>query len=337
MFDETTYQLAAQKALGNWTLSIDKLDLSSRSENVVYKVSTPGPQSYALRIHRPGYNSIEELKSEVKWASTLRDCGVYVPKHIKTKDGEHYASIEIGPTKQEHYVGLIEWLDGVSLESLIKTSEKPQIENYYFKLGELMAEVHNQSASWKQPRQFTRRKWDADGLMGLTPLWGKFWTTKELNAEQKELLETARSRLHHELSRLEQTPESYGVIHADLHAANVLVQGEKLQIIDFDDCGYSWHSYEIAVAETDAQSKIKKERISTAEIRSAMVSGYKSLRPLTTSIENQLSVLTMVRKLIQLGWANDRRDLIPDDFFGPYIKQLCPVVESYLSNGKVIS
>ena len=133
------------------------------------------------------------------------------------------------------------------------------------------------------------------------------------------------------LSQFEKGPSSYGVIHADLHAKNVLVQGEKLQIIDFDDCGYSWHSYEIAVAETDARSTIEKGTMSREEIRSALVKGYTSKRPLTTEWTRQLSALTMVRELIQLGWANDRSELIPEEFFEPYISKLCPTVEAYLS------
>ena len=334
MFDEAVYQRAAEQALSNWTLDIDKLTLSSRSENVVYKVTTQSSDNYALRIHRPGYNSIEELNSEVNWSQALRESGVYVPKHILTRDGKHYAKVKLEPTKQIHYVGLIEWLDGESLENLIKTSEKPQIKEYYFKLGELMAQVHNQSASWNPPKSFTRRKWDADGLMGDNPLWGRFWEVNELAAEERSLLEAARIRLHQEISEFEKTPSTYGIIHADLHAANVLVQGEKLQIIDFDDCGYSWHAYEIAVAETDASSKIKEDRISSKEIRSAMIDGYNNLRPLTATTKNQLSVLTLVRQLISLGWANDRRELISDEFFRPYIGNLCPIVESYLTDPK---
>ncbi|MDC0214996.1 phosphotransferase [Gammaproteobacteria bacterium] len=331
MFDEAVYEQSAQQALENWPINVDELTLSSRSENVVYKATSQESENYALRIHRPGYNSIEELKSEVSWSEGLRDAGIYVPRHIKTKDGQHYAEVMLGPDKKVHYVGLIEWLEGDSLDNLIKTSEKSEIEDYYFKLGELMALVHNQSSSWKAPKLFIRRKWDADGLMGHKPLWGKFWATKGLNSEQQKLLGEARMRLHQELSQFGKGPSSYGVIHADLHAKNVLVQGEKLQIIDFDDCGYSWHSYEIAVAETDARSTIEKGTMSREEIRSALVNGYTSKRPLTAEWTQQLSALTMVRELIQLGWANDRPELIPEEFFDTYISKLCPTVEAYLS------
>jgi hypothetical protein len=34
--------------------------------------------------------------------------------------------------------------------------------------------------------------------------------------------------------------ERFGLIHADLRLANLLVWQEKTRVIDFDDCGFGW-------------------------------------------------------------------------------------------------
>ena len=183
---------------------------------------------------------------------------------------------------------------------------------------------------WTPPRGVTRRSWPADGLMGPEPLWGKFWETAELSHEQKKVLKSAQSYIHHQLIELGKTKDNFGLIHADLHARNVLVKGDKLQIIDFDDCGYSWHSYEIAVAETDALSSLEPKVVTAQEIRNALIEGYRSIRHLNSQIEKELNTLTMVRTLIQLGWANDRRELMGAEFFTSYIDHLIPTVDSYL-------
>ena len=193
-----------------------------------------------------------------------------------------------------------------------------------------MAQVHNQTSNWIPPKGFTRRRWHADGLMGTEPLWGKFWETAELSNEQRKALKSARSHVYNQLVELDQTKDNFGLIHADLHARNVLVQGDKLQIIDFDDCGYSWHSYEIAVAETDAVSSLHSKVVTAQEIRHALIEGYRLTRPLNSQIEKELNTLTMVRTLIQLGWANDRRELMGRKFFTSYIDRLMPAVDSYL-------
>jgi len=330
LFDEAVYQRAAEQALNNWAIKVANLDLASRSENVVYKVTNQSGENFALRIHRPGYNRLEELESEVIWAEALRNAGVYVPTHIETKENLFYALVELGDKKTPHQVCLIEWLEGESLENLVRKARKETIEDSFFKLGELMAQVHNQTSNWTPPSSFTRRSWDADGLMGSEPLWGKFWETAELSNEQRKMLKSAQSHIHHQLIELGQTKDNFGLIHADLHARNVLVQGDKLQIIDFDDCGYSWHGYEIAVAETDALSSLDPKVVNIQEIRNALIEGYRSARPLNSQIEKELNTLTMVRTLILLGWANDRRELMGKEFFTSYIDHLMPAVDSYL-------
>ena len=139
-----------------------------------------------------------------------------------------------------------------------------------------------------------------------------------------------QNQVNNQLVELDQTKDNFGLIHADLHARNVLVQGDKLQIIDFDDCGYSWHGYEIAVAETDALSSLDPKVITIQEIRNALIEGYRSARLLNSQIVKELNTLTMVRTLILLGWANDRRELMGKEFFTSYIDHLMPAVDSYL-------
>ena len=138
MFNEVVYRQAAEQALDNWSIKVTNLDIASRSENVVYKVTNQNGERFALRIHRPGYNRLEELESEVVWAEALRKAGVYVPAHIETKDHQFYTRVELGDNKTPHQVGLIEWLDGESLETLVSKASKEIIENSLFKLGELM-------------------------------------------------------------------------------------------------------------------------------------------------------------------------------------------------------
>ena len=49
------------------------------------------------------------------------------------------------------------------------------------------------------------------------------------------------------LARYGADARTYSLIHADLHFGNVLVDGDRLAVIDFDDCGFGWHQYELAV------------------------------------------------------------------------------------------
>ena len=44
------------------------------------------------------------------------------------------------------------------------------------------------------------------------------------------------------------TCDRYGLIHCDFLPENLLKDGKTLRIIDFDDCGYDWHLFDIATS-----------------------------------------------------------------------------------------
>ncbi len=51
---EDVVYTVAERALGEWELGATKIEMISRSENVVFRVDTEDDQVYALRVHRPG-------------------------------------------------------------------------------------------------------------------------------------------------------------------------------------------------------------------------------------------------------------------------------------------
>jgi Ser/Thr protein kinase RdoA (MazF antagonist) len=50
------------------------------------------------------------------------------------------------------------------------------------------------------------------------------------------------------LEALPRSDDRYGVVHNDLHAHNLLVEGDRLTVIDFDVCARHWFTAEIATA-----------------------------------------------------------------------------------------
>jgi len=65
---ESCYTTAALNALECFPVEVENVEFIMQSENVTFRVSVRGGESdYVLRLHRPGYNSIEELNSERIW------------------------------------------------------------------------------------------------------------------------------------------------------------------------------------------------------------------------------------------------------------------------------
>ena len=189
-----------------------------------------------------------------------------------------------------------------------------------------MARLHDHTANWTRPSTFTRRVWDADGLVGHDPLWGRFWELPELSAAQRTLLLRARESIWQALSDYGRDADNSGLIHADLHPYNVLVHGDRLTVIDFDDAGFGWHQYDIAVALAG-----RREDPAFLEMQRALIEGYRSVRPLPAEALGLLPLFLLVRRLVTLGWLHGRPEFGHGDRVGPLIAAACEEADAYLS------
>ena len=58
----------------------------------------------------------------------------------------------------------------------------------------------------------------------------------------------AAARSRQRLRRFGAGPDRFGLIHADMRLANLLVSGADLHVIDFDDCGFGWFIFDIGAS-----------------------------------------------------------------------------------------
>jgi Ser/Thr protein kinase RdoA (MazF antagonist) len=70
------------------------------------------------------------------------------------------------------------------------------------------------------------------------------------------------------------------LVHADLRLANLLVDGDRITVIDFEDCGLSWYLYDLACALT-----FNEGRPDVPELIGLWVDGYRQVEPLSTEDE----------------------------------------------------
>ena len=66
-----------------------------------------------------------------------------------------------------------------------------------------------------------------------------------------EKVSLIRKNIEKSLSKLPRDISSFGMIHADMHSQNVLIQADKLSVIDFADACYGWYGFALAVAVWD--------------------------------------------------------------------------------------
>ena len=294
----------ARRALDLWDLAGSTLELVGVSENTTFRVETPEGETVVLRVHRLGYHDAEELASEVVWTRALNQVGLSAPAARLSRTGRSHETVDDPVSGETRLVGIAEWVEGETVADLLGAdASEADLVPRFAQLGRIAAAIHNQACAWTPPAGFRRHALDANGLMGEEPWWGPFWALPDLTATERARMLDLRRTLHRYLLDWRE-PETYSLIHADLHTANLVESGDSLHVIDFDDCGFGLHPFELAVALVQYA-----EHRAYDALEHALATGYRSVRPLSDEALGQVRTLILVRLLALVGWVQARPEL----------------------------
>ena len=317
----------AAQALQDWGIAGAQLQLIKHRENTVFKVMATDGRCFALRVHQAGLHSDDALRSELTWMQALRDDEFAVPQVLPTSNGGLFTVAGDGDDARR--CSLLEWVDGDLLNDLgrVEQGMRTELCDRYRRLGVLAARLHNHSQSWSPPPGFVRHSWDEEGLLGDEPRMGRFWDHPALTPQQRREFLKARIVLRGFLKKLGKNGSNYGLIHADFLPDNIIVNGDKLTLIDFDDSGYGWHLYEMGTA---LLPQIKQPFFD--DIVAAYLEGYRSERAFSREDEEALPAFLMICSLNYLGWFQKRGDNIQhaDRLAGAIIDELLKYIPELL-------
>lgn len=285
----------AIEAAALWDACLLRLILAR--ENAVFEIALPGGDRAALRLHRRGYQGAEAIASELWWCAELATLGLPVPRPITSLQERVLETL----TSRRH-ASAVSWLDGVAMGTAgqpFADSVSQQIDRH-FRLGQLLRRVHKASDGLVLPVDFTRPRWDADGLVGEVPFWGRFWDHPAAQPDQSAVLIAARDVLRMELPRHAAAGGKSGLIHADVLRENVLLSETGLSLIDFDDSGFGFHLYDLGTVLSQNQYEPARD-----DLRDALMAGY------GTDAVDMVELFTMARIMASVGWTMPR--LAPDD------------------------
>ena len=321
---------AAREALGHFPLRVDRLEPAALSENATFRVLAAGDE-FALRLHRPGYNTLAELESERCWGEALHTAGLRIQKPLRARSGEHFVAVNVRGRTQRRFAGMTRWIPGVPLSTHLDADTAGERRRGIFRrIGRLAARIHNQSASWRPPRDFCRPRLDTDGLLGEQPRWGRFWEHPALSAQERELLLQARQLCRARLAAYGSHGANFSLIHADLHPDNIIVDDDDLGLIDFDDAAFGWHGYELASALVEYWGAGD-----FGALRSALLAGYRELRHLPRSAEAMLPTFLLIRGMAIMGWFHQRPEHAGSEFFQDMRQQVIRHCRLLVQTGEV--
>ncbi len=332
----TPFDLAAQALLDRYGLRGCTLEPLCYSENHTYRVTRQkdGRHVATARICRPGYRNVGELQAEVSWLLRLHHAvhleGAELIRPLQAADGTYVQSIQLPDDGQALHAVAFAYMEG----SQPGDDDPVALRRLFRRLGALAAALHAHATpeaagvSLRQPLRLPgtpvlmRPTWDCTTALGSRATWGDWRSFPGLTSHDARILAQAEARIKHAMAAYGKPRDRFGLIHADMRLANLLVEGAgphgTLKLLDFDDCAYSWYLFDLA-----ASLSFIEARPDLSDLISCWLGGYRAAgasstaRPLAPADVAVIPSLVMMRRLQLTGWLSTRHDSDPASLVSP--------------------
>ncbi|MNB82429.1 homoserine kinase [compost metagenome] len=176
------------------------------------------------------YMPYEVQEEEVKLLGYLRNAGAFVAPVIPSLDGKLVESwdsaadvhIVVFAAAPGSHLPLKEW-DG----------------EVFKRLGGVIGRLHREGARYEQEQGRAEQIKD----------WieNKEYQFLQSIPQEETVIRAAAQQVLQEVRSIPRNREQYGIIHGDIWLENVLVEGDSLTIIDFQDCERHYYLYDLVV------------------------------------------------------------------------------------------
>jgi Ser/Thr protein kinase RdoA (MazF antagonist) len=216
---------------------------------------------YILRVYRQGWRSLSEINYELEVLLHLQRSGIDVSVPIERKDGNLIGSV-MAP-EGLRYVVLFTYAPGKQPDY---ETEKER-EAYLY--GKAVAKIHTATDSFQSSHD--RFTIDLEYLLEVSIRSIQPFLVHR--PEDWAYLMNLAEKLREEIQRLAPDKLEIGFCHGDFHTGNAHLDREDITFFDFDCCGVSWRSYDVANFRWNARLN-KKDK----EIWPSFLRGYTEAR-----------------------------------------------------------
>lgn len=257
------------------------------SENASFLVTRGDGQRFVLRLSAPGARRPGMVTGELEFMALFGSIA-RVPSPVAGGDGSIAQPVSFrGEGARVAVLFTFETGDRLGVGGM--TPDRMG------ELGRLAVEAHELTR--KLPSTAERPVLTADGLLPPAAPWGDWRRSPGVTPQLEKTLFRAEALVKRRLGALERAPEAFGLIHADLYGNNLLIDGDDLVVLDFDDCGFGWHLYDLA-----ASLSYREAGADADELKHAWLDAYLAARNLPKEQRQEADTLIMLRRLTLLAW-----------------------------------
>ena len=293
--DADWHSSLADAILSCWAHDEDRPWFVRSSANVLFGFRQNGRDCF-LRFNHASERTPELVQAELDYLIHLHAAGLRVAQPLPSLAGNLIESVDTA-LGMFHAV-VFERVLGEALEIATLT---PAL---FAKWGRALGELHQAATNYHRIGRLTWR----DQLEAL----------EDGLPEQETAARQAAKLLHRQLAALpintDRVKDNFGLIHFDFELDNLLWDGERFGLIDFDDCAWHWYAADIAFALRDifdddpAQVNLQQRSVL------AFVGGYRQTKALRQEELHQMPLflrlhnLIMFAKLLRAMDAGDAED-----------------------------
>jgi Ser/Thr protein kinase RdoA (MazF antagonist) len=281
--------------------------------NATFAVSTQSGQKYALRLNINSTRTLPNIQAETQWVRDLaRIPSINVATPIASLDDQYVVSSLHADSGHTIYGVMYSWLEGEEI------GDEPTLAQLQT-VGRAIALLHENSSSFTLTDEaelptFNDFFWGTEDYL--------FSSKSTLIPKDRQLIEQARDLIMKFTDDL-YASSSVHIIHADFHGWNLMWHDHQLFIFDFDDCGFGVEAQDIAVA---------LYYLDTPEQETALLDGYKSIRPLPLYSENSMKALLLHRRLLLLNYLFETKNAEHKEMLPAYLDKTIERVSTFLTD-----
>ena len=292
----------AHVALEQYDLEVSRLRCIARDTNTTFRVDTTDRRTFALRVGAPRSDTAVDTATELAWLDMLADDpAIEAVRPHRNRAGGLVTLAGHPGVPEERKCVLFDWLPGTPIGESADRDD-------YRRLGELAARLHDRGERWRQPPGLSPLVWDRVFYYPTEPVVLYDDTFFELlTPVRTSIVRAVEAKCDDELSRLHrETPVS--ILHGDLHPWNVMRQGDRLLVFDFEDLMVGAPVQDIAIT-----LFYNRKHADYSGLCAAFEHGYTTLREWPVESQNQLEILMAARTLMFINYVL-RMGFDPDDY-----------------------
>jgi|GEM_PF-2573519 len=266
-----------------------------KMENIVYQATRFDEEVY-LRLTSPFRRSKDEIDAELDWIEHLAKHRLPVVRVIR--NNLNYTSLTVKEGDQQYEACLFAKVSGRH-----PVAEERLSSQFLYNLGALMARMHETTLSYSpMAHRKLREAWFNERGMRHAQRGALLSPNAALKQRFSDMITW--------MSGLKITKDNYGLVHADLTTENIFIDDDGgIHVIDFDDCCYHWHAFDLAIAVLAMEPKDRLTPAVEETILESLVKGYRSILPIADEELNNVLKFVTFACLRLYFWIEDHEHL----------------------------